>query len=272
MIMKYTKRVSALFCAVMLMLCTTVCVFAQASGVITDNANLFTESEKTELQSQLDALSEKTGWMAVIYTNYDGYDADNIKPHSNKYYADNYGKTTAGVMLTIDMEGRAVDFRTKGDAMYYFSDNRVDTILDEVQSCLKEGLYYDAAISFISYSSEYYDYGIPEGESNENIDIQEKEDNALLYVLKHYGIIFGIVALVIATIVVLTVAHKYKNSGKEGTYDLRSNSVTNLTERQDIFLTKHVTVTTESSSSSDGSSGGSSSGGGGSSGGGSRSF
>lgn len=269
--MKYTKQISALFCAVMLMLCTTVCVFAQASGVITDNAELFTESEKVELQSQLDALSKKTGWMAVIYTNYDGYDADNIKPHTNRYYADNYGKTTAGVMLTIDMEGRAVDLRTKGDAMYYFSDNRVDTILDDVQSCLKEGLYYDAATLFISYSSHYYDDGIPEGESNENIDIQEKEDNALLYVLRHYGIIFGVVALVTATIVVFVVAHKYKNNGKEGTYDLRSNSVTNLTERQDIFLTKHVTVTTESSSSG-GSSSGSSSGGGGSSGGGSRSF
>lgn len=269
--MKYTKQISALFCAVMLMLCTTVCVFAQASGVITDNAELFTESEKVELQSQLDALSEKTGWMAVIYTNYDGYDADNIKPHTNRYYADNYGKTTAGVMLTIDMEGRAVDFRPKGDAMYYFSDNRVDTILDDVQGCLKEGLYYDAATLFISYSSHYYDDGIPEGESNENIDIQEKEDNALLYVLRHYGIIFGVVALVTATIVVFVVAHKYKNNGKEGTYDLRSNSVTNLTERQDIFLTKHVTVTTESSSSG-GSSSGSSSGGGGSSGGGSRSF
>lgn len=272
MIMKYTKRISALFCAVMLMLCTSVCVFAQASGVITDDANLFTESEKAELQSQLNALSEKTGWMAVIYTNYNGYSSDEIKPHSNRYYADNYGKTTAGVMLTIDMEGRAVDFRTKGDAMYYFSDNRVDTILDDVQGCLKEGLYYDAALYFISYSSQYYDAGIPEGESNENIDIQEKEDNALLYVLRHYGIIFGVVALVTATIVVFVVAHKYKNSGKEGTYDLRSNSVTNLTERQDIFLTKHVTVTTESSSSSGGSSGGSSSGGGGSSGGGSRSF
>ena len=271
MIMKYTKRISALFCAVMLMLCTSVCVFAQASGVITDNATLFTESEKAELQSQLDALSEKTGWMAVIYTNYDGYSSDEIKPHSNRYYADNYGKTTAGVMLTIDMEGRAVDFRTKGDAMYYFSDNRVDTILDEVQSCLKEGLYYDAATLFISYSSQYYDAGIPEGESNENIDIQEKEDNALLYVLRHYGIIFGVVALVTAAIVVFVISRKYKNSGKEGTYDLRSNSVTNLTERQDIFLTKRVTVTTESSSS-DGSSGGSSSGGGGSSGGGSRSF
>lgn len=272
MIMKYTKRISALFCAVMLMLCTSVCVFAQASGVITDDAELFTDSEKAELQTQLDALSEKTGWMAVIYTNYEGYDADKIKPYANRYYADNYGKTTAGVMLTIDMQGRAVDFRTKGDAMYYFSDNRVDTLLDDVQSALKNGLYYDAATLFISYSSHYYDHGIPEGESNENIDIQEKEDNALLYVLKHYGIIFGIVALVIATIVVLIVAHKYKNSGKEGTYDLHANSVTNLTERQDIFLTKHVTVTTESSSSSGGSSGGSSSGGGGSSGGGSRSF
>ena len=273
MIMKYTKRISALFCAVMLMLCTTVCVFAQASGVITDNAELFTESEKAELQTQLDALSEKTGWMAVIYTNYEGHDADKIKPYANRYYADNYGKTTAGVMLTIDMQGRAVDFRTKDDAIYYFSDNRVDTILDDVQGCLKEGLYYDAATLFISYSSHYYDAGIPEGESNENIDIQEKEDNALLYVLRHYGIIFGVVALVTATIVVFVISRKYKNSGKEGTYDLHSNSVTNLTERQDIFLTKHVSVTTESSSSSGGdSSGGSSSGGGGSSGGGSRSF
>lgn len=273
MIMKYTKRISALLCAVMLMLCTTVSVFAQASGVLTDNAELFTDSEKADLQSQLDALSEKTGWMAVIYTNYDGYDADNIKPHANRYYADNYGKTTAGVMLTIDMEGRAVDFRTKGDAMYYFSDNRVDTILDDVQSDLSDGLYYDAAMAFISYSWEYYDAGIPEGESNENIDIQEKEDNALLYVLRHYGIIFGVIALASATITVVVISRKYKNSGKEGTYDLHANSKTNLTDRQDIFLTKRVTVTSDSDSgSSGGSSGGSSSGGGGSSGGGSRSF
>lgn len=272
MIIKYTKRVSALLCAVMLMLCTSFGVFAQASGVITDDAGLFTDSEKAELQSQLDALSEKTGWMAVVYTNNDGYSSDEIKPHTNRYYADNYGKTTAGVMLTIDMSGRAVDFRTKGKAMQYFSDNRVDTILDDVQSCLKEELYYDAAINFISYSSQYYDDGIPEGEPNSNIDIQEKEDNALLYVLKHYGIIIAIVSLVSATIVVFVISRRYKNSGKEGTYDLHSNSVTNLTTRNDIFLTKHVAVTTESTSSSSGSSGGSSSGGGGSSGGGSRSF
>lgn len=274
MIMKYTKRISALFCAVMLALCTSICVFAQASGVITDNAELFTNSEKAELQSQLDALSEKTGWMAVIYTNYDGYNSDEIKPHTNRYYADNYGKTTSGVMLTIDMSGRAVDFRTKGGAMQYFSDNRVDEILDYVQGCLAEELYYEAAVNFISYSSQYYDEGIPEGESNTNIDIQEKEDNALLYVLKHYGIIFGIVALVTAAVVVIIISYKYKNSGKEGIYDLHSNSVTNLTEKQDVFLTKRVTVTTASSSSSGGGSshGGSSSGGGGSSGGGSRSF
>ena len=57
----------------------------------------------------------------------EGKTEDNIKPFANRYYADKYGKTTAGVILTIDMKGRAIDFRTKGDAMYYFGDGRVNT-------------------------------------------------------------------------------------------------------------------------------------------------
>lgn len=272
MIMKCTKRVSALLCAVALMLCTSFGVLAQASGVLIDDADLFSAEEESALQDSLNALSAETGWMAVINTNYDGYDADSIKPHTNRFYADNYGKTTAGVMLTIDMEGRAVDFRSKGDAMYYFSDRRVDAILDDVQAYLKEAQYLDAANAFIEYSSEYYNAGIPEGESNENIDIQEKEDNALLYTLKHYGIIFGVISLAVGAVVVLIVAKKYKNFGKEGTYDLKSNSSLRLNDRQDVFVTKRVTVTTDSDSYSSGGSSGSSSGGGGSSGGGSRSF
>ena len=55
--------------------------------------------------------------------------------------------------------------------------------------------------------------------------------------------------------------------------DLKKNSKTMLTDKKDIFLTKHVSVTRiRSDSDSSGGSSSSSSGGGGSSGGGSRSF
>lgn len=72
------------------------------------------------------------------------------------------------------MKGRAIDFRTKGDAMYYFGDGRVKTLLDDVQRDMKQGNYYSAAEQFLYYVDHYYDEGIDNDESNENIDLQEK--------------------------------------------------------------------------------------------------
>lgn len=269
----FTKKFAAFLAAAFLALCAPMCVFAQAGGVLTDEAGLFTSLEQTELQSSLDDLSEKTGWTAVIYTNYNGCDSDEIFGNANRYYADNYGKTTSGVMLTVDMGGRSVDFCTKGGAMEYFSDSRVDAILDDVQDYLSDGEYYSAATAFIDGASYYFDEGIPEGESNENIERYEKEDNPFLYVVKHYGIIILAVALGVAALAVVFVKHSYKHNGQENIYDLHSNSKTSLTNSEDIFINKSVAVTRISESSSTGGSGSHhSSGGGGSRGGGSRSF
>ena len=272
--MNVTKRLSAMFAAMIMVFCTPLLVFAAGQTELRDDAGLFTSEEETQLQSELDTFVQKTGWVAVIYTNNEGKTEDNIKPFANRYYADKYGKTTAGVMLTIDMEGRAIDFRTKGDAMYYFSDDRVNTLLDDVQYEMKEADQFNAAEKFLYYVDRYYDEGIPEGESNENIDLQEKEDNKLLYVVTHYGIFIAIGSIIVAVIIVVVVKSRYKYNGKAGTYDLKKNSKTMLTDKQDIFLTKHVSVTRiqRDSDSSGGGSSSSSSGGGGSSGGGSRSF
>lgn len=171
------------------------------------------------------------------------------------------------------MKGRAIDFRTKGDAMYYFGDGRVNTLLDDVQRDMKQGNYYSAAEQFLYYVDHYYDEGIDDDKSNKNIDLQEKEDNKFLYVVKHYGIVIAAGSIIVAVIVVIVVKNRYKHNGKAETYDLKKNSKTMLTDKKDIFLTKHVSVTRiRSDSDSSGGSSSSSSGGGGSSGGGSRSF
>lgn len=200
-----TKRLSAILAAMIMVFCTPLFVFAAGQTELRDDAELFTSEEETQLQAELSAFAQKTGWVAVIYTNNEGKTEDNIKPFANRYYADKYGKTTAGVILTIDMKGRAIDFRTKGDAMYYFGDGRVNTLLDDVQRDMKQGNYYSAAEQFLYYVDHYYDEGIDDDKSNKNIDLQEKEDNKFLYVVKHYGIVIAGGSIIVAVIVVIVV-------------------------------------------------------------------
>ena len=99
--MNVTKRLSAMLAAMIMVFCTPLFVFAAGQTELRDDAELFTSDEETQLQAELDAFAQKTGWVAVIYTNNEGKTEDNIKPFANRYYADKYGKTTAGVILTI---------------------------------------------------------------------------------------------------------------------------------------------------------------------------
>ena len=94
--MNVTKRLSAMLAAMIMVFCTPLFVFAAGQTELRDDAELFTSEEETQLQAELDAFAQKTGWVAVIYTNNEGKTEDNIKPFANRYYADKYGKTTAG--------------------------------------------------------------------------------------------------------------------------------------------------------------------------------
>lgn len=275
MIMKCTKRISAFICAVLLTLCTGVCAFAESDYKLIDDAYLFSTDETSSIESELIRVSNETGWDVIIYTNLNSVEKEDMEDTCNRYYDDhNFGKgdRKSGVFLTIDMGSREMYIITKGEAMYYFSDDRVDDIVSDVAGYLKQDDYYSAAYSFTEDVENYYISGEPESGDFSNVELAEKEANPLLYVLKHYGIIAGVVALAAATVTVLLISHRYKHNGKDGTYDLHSNSVTNLTARQDIFLHKSVSVVNESSNSSGSSSSRSHSGGSSSHGGGGSSF
>jgi uncharacterized protein len=278
MIKDFAKRISAAACVALLVLCSGFMCFAESTNKLTDNASLFTGSEQSQLTEQLESVSLTTGWDVIIYTNYNDVDEDSMEDYCNSYY-DNHGyglgEEKSGVFLTIDMGSRQMHIITKGEAMYYFNDERNDEVLDLVSADLHTGDYYEAAKDFVDYTLKYYNSGKPESGSFSNVELAEKTESPLLYVLKHYGIIFGIVSLGIGALSALGVAKKYKNNGKESIYDLHSNSRTTITDKQDVFVTKHVSVHTVSSSSGGSGSGGGrgGSGGGGSShGGGGRSF
>lgn len=248
MMMKYTKRISALVCAVILTFCTSVAVFAQGNYDLIDDAHLFTYEETSEIEQELSDLSAETGWHIVVYTNYNSVESDDMDYEYNNYY-DEQGFGEDGVLFVID---RGYDNRiiiTKGDAMYYFSDERMTDIKSELKPYLVDEDWYGATLKFIECAEDYYTNGVPEGEGTTNI---YNEENIFIYTLKNYGIIIGIVSVAIAALCVVFVILLYKNNGKQKTYDLKANSNVHLTDKQDIFLNKTVTVHTESSSSSGG--------------------
>lgn len=272
--MKVTKRLTSAFCAIILTAFSCATFFAESQQKLIDDADLMTSSEQEEITQKLEDASAQTGWDMIIYTNYNGVDEYDIEYYTNEYYDDHgfgIGDNKSGIILNIDMSSRQMYVITKGDVMYYISDERNDNMLDAIQADLIDSDYYDACETFVQYTVDYYEQGKPSEGTFTNVEINEKMDHPVTYSLIHYGIPSFIVGALIALITVLIVNHKYKNNGKENIYDLNENSKTTLTNKEDIFLTKSVSVTTIQSSSSSG--GGSSHSGGGSShGGGGRSF
>lgn len=259
---KLTKRCSALIAAMLIMLCTTATVFAESTQKLIDDAELFSSTEASDLTEQLESFSAESGWDVVVYTNYNSVSSDDMEYYYNEYYDDQgfgIGDNKSGVIFVIDMGSENRVINTKGDAMYYFDDARMGEIKSALKPYLLEYDYYGATQTFINYTKQYYESGMTEDGEYTNVKINEKADNPALYVIKHYGIVIALIALGISALVVVFIKSRYKNHGKEGTYDLNENSKALISQREDVFLHKSVTVTTTSSSSDSSSGGGGSS-------------
>lgn len=251
------KRLSVLAVALLMLFCSAIPAFAECYDKLQDDAILFTLEQEKEIEQKLQNLTKETNWDCIIYTNRNNVSKSRMEDYCNNYYIDhNYGigSDYDGVFLTIDMSSRELYVITQGqDAMYHFSDTRMDNMLDDIQSCLAGARYYDAAITFMDYISQYHSEGIPSGDSFSNVEIYEenvaKRENPLLYVLTHMGIFIILIAIFVASLSVMFVSLRYKNHGKQNTYNVRDNSRLRLQIRDDVLIDKHISVRTESSSS-----------------------
>lgn len=255
---KFIEKVSAVLCAAVLALGTVTSAFAYGSYTLCDDAMLFDDSQTQKLENMMHDLGEKTGWEVVVYTNTNYVDADDMEYYYNDYY-DRKSFSDDCVMLVFDTGYDSRIINTYGDAMYYFSDERMDEIKSDMKPYLDSRDWYSATVQFLETTQDYFEQGKPEDGSFSNIEInanERKSENPLLYVLSEYWVIFIVISLIAGISSVVFVYLRYKNQGRQGTYDLRANSITNLNEKDDVFLYKNVTVVNESTRSG-GSSGGS---------------
>lgn len=254
MMKKTTFRVSALALALLLICVSSFAAFAEITKeyALTDDAQVFNETQTADLSAKLKDAGVKTGWQFIVHTSNDGIVSDDdLESHYNKYY-DSQGFQYDAIMLVIDRKSGKRDILTYGEVRDYFKDSsRYDAIKSAMRPYLDSDDMYGATLQFISKAADAHAQG---------------KINPLLLSLKKRGWLYGILAVAAGLIFFFVNKSRYKNMGKAGTYDLAANSGVNLQDMEDTFVTQHTTVRTIQRDNNDNSSG-SHSGGGNSSGG-----
>ena len=162
--MKIMKRFCAFAVCLVLMLAAAHSVFA-ADQRVYDAAGLFTEEQKSSLESSIQDLRSHTGMDAVVVTATDKKGKSTEGFADECYYTGGFGLGSAksGFLYLIDMEDRVTHISTTGGANDIFSDSNLDKTINNALNNLKNSDYAGGAESVISDFVGYYDNAISRG-------------------------------------------------------------------------------------------------------------
>ena len=214
---------------------------------VVDEAKLLSQDERDKLIEDIEKFRESYNIDAVIVT------ANDLQGKNTRDYADDYydyngyglGDNKSGILLLIDMNDRKIWISTSGDAIEYFTDNRIDSIISDISKYLSNEEYFDACNIFLTDIQYYIDSGIPEGQYT-----YSEEENTLKIVLIALG-----VAAVVAGVTCIVVVNSYKNSKSVSSVNYVDNSSIVFTKRRDTFVNTFTTRTKIERNNSSGGSG-----------------
>lgn len=207
--------------------------------LIYDEAMLFSDSEKNNLEKEANKLFDLYNLDIVIVTTND------TNGKSPRDYADDYydyggfgvGSSLDGILFLIDMDNREPYISTTGLGIRYLTDKRVDSIIDGVfDDGLIQGDYYSAAMSFLSNTSYYLESGVPGDQYNEPENVKVK--NRLTVMDFIISLLGGSSA---AGVFFLSIKNKYKIKKTRNLFSYKSNSLVNLSSNEDKLIDTFVT-------------------------------
>ncbi|WIV12425.1 TPM domain-containing protein [Proteiniborus sp. MB09-C3] len=222
-----------------------------------DEADLFSEAQEEALQIKAAELSEKLSLDTVILTIADNK-GKTSRDYADDFYDENdfgYGDSYDGLILLINMADREVYISTCGKAIEYFTDVRINSILDKVYICLTEENYSEGAEAFLNEVEYYVQKGIPSNQysydentgnstkentgayPNDSMDISTSKQSDLANRLLIYLLIsFGIGGISVG---VMAINNKGRTTTNQSTY-LDKNSF-RLINSQDFHVNTRVT-------------------------------
>ena len=111
----------------MLLCASAFTVFCGRIGLCLLTTTACLTQMRRENEEALDSASLETGWDVRIYVADYSVSADNMEEYYNNFY-DSSDYKEDGVLLVIDNDSDRRIIITKGDAMQYFSDERMNDI------------------------------------------------------------------------------------------------------------------------------------------------
>ena len=268
---RISVKISAAALVLLLLFSSAATAFAATDHnsyyLISDEADLFAGSSFDGLSEKLETVGKHTGWQIAVVTTNDNVGSSQMDSYYNRVYDNNRSYFESDcVMFVIDNASGNRIILTHGDAEAYFTDQRMSDMKSALKPYLSSGDMLNASYEFADKTQEFYDEGIPSDgthnnhvEGTETADDKLKRENKLLYVLKKWGWLMGLIAIAAGGIFAGVNVGRYKFNGKSGTYDLDKNSTMKVLDSRDQFLHKSTTSTVISSGSSSGGGGGGSS-------------
>ena len=131
---------------------------SSAQNGVYDAAELLDSSQEDRLKSRLDSYCEKYDCDIAIVTT------DDAGGKTSEDYADTYAEDLGmsmkkedrpGILFLIDMDNRRMQISTSGQAISYYSDSRIDHILDRCYKYIIRDDYYRTCGQFLDGVRDY---------------------------------------------------------------------------------------------------------------------
>lgn len=256
------KKLFSLLLAMTLLLAIVLPVQA-ASANILDEAELMTDSQRSDLEVQADGICSEYDLDVIILT-VDSLDGKTAQRYAEDHY-DSNSYDFDGILLLVAMSDREWYILTNGKAAQFFGDWELDRLEDAMLDDLSDGDYYDAFSGYLTAMESCLDDGYaafePDYSDNYGDDTSDSGVNILV------SLVIGAVVAGIAILIMRSGMNTAKPQSGAAEY-IKAGSY-RLTEQRDMFLYSRVTKIPkpQNNGSSGSRSGGSRSSGGGSRGG-----
>ncbi len=258
---KVLKRGLLFLLLVLCFILTAGPVFAEEQRVY-DYSGLFTAEETAAMETRISELRQAYEADFVILTSDDTEGKESLSYAEDFYdYSDanfGVGDEYTGILYFIDMDNRVPTISTTGYMIDYITDDRLNTLLDEVYYCLADGEFARSVTVFLDLTEQYLREPVPENQyryDEETGEIYEGNVGVVVAV-RTRGITPGeiglgvVIAAIAFLIFQLVIRRKYNLKGSTYYYNQAGNSQMNITGRQDLYL--HTTETRRRIQSSSG--------------------
>lgn len=173
---------------------STPCVDAKEK--VYDFADILSYEEEINIYNEVMSFINKTGLdLGIVTIDTNSKDvplSDRAMVFADDFY-DYNDFSRHGILLLIDMDTREYYFSTTGNAIFYFSDYRIDAVLDSMEYDMINGNYNNAILEFIEEIDYYYNSGLATN--------QYTIDSSGKIVRKTPWILLIIISLIVAIIV-----------------------------------------------------------------------